>query len=56
MKTHELYAKLSKCQFGQSKLEYLGHMILCEGVAADPRKIEAMLPWPRPNTLKDTYF
>lgn len=40
LKSHQVYAKMSKCQFGEKKLEYLGHIISSEGVAADPSKIE----------------
>lgn len=40
---HQLYAKPSKCTFGQTKLEYLGHIISKEGVSADQTKIEAMI-------------
>lgn len=50
---HELFAKPFKCQFGQPKLEYLGHIILAEGVSTDPTKIEAMIHWPKPKTLND---
>lgn len=53
LKSHQLYAKISKCQFGEKKLEYLGHVISSEGVAADPCKIEVMLKWPKPKCLKD---
>ncbi|XP_026459437.1 uncharacterized protein LOC113360105 [Papaver somniferum] len=44
---------LSKCTFGQPKIEYLGHIISGEGVIADPIKISCMLNWPVPTTLKE---
>lgn len=32
-------------------MEYLGHIISKEGVAADPAKISSMLDWPIPKTI-----
>jgi hypothetical protein len=52
LQLHQLYAKLSKCQFECLEVEYLGHLISEEGVKADPTKIEAMLNWPVPRTIK----
>jgi len=48
LKQHQLFAKLSKCKFGCSEVEYLGHIISAEGVYADLRKIQAMIDWPLP--------
>ncbi|WKA11764.1 hypothetical protein VitviT2T_029233 [Vitis vinifera] len=52
LKQHQLFAKKSKCCFGCSEIEYLGHLISKDGVQADPTKIEAMLNWPFPTSLK----
>ncbi|GKD34066.1 putative mitochondrial protein [Tanacetum coccineum] len=52
MKTHSLFAKLSKCTFVTNNGEYLGHIIFDKGVSTDSRKIQAMLDWPIPQTIK----
>lgn len=42
------YAKMSKCVFATSEVEYLGHIISGQGVQTDPKKIKAMKQWPSP--------
>ncbi|XP_027060758.1 uncharacterized protein [Coffea arabica] len=46
------YAKLSKCTFGQPHVEYLGHIVTEDGVVTDPAKVESMVSWPRPDSVK----
>lgn len=52
LQQHQLLAKWSKCVFGQTELEYLGHIISAAGVSADKAKIENMQNWPGPTTLR----
>jgi hypothetical protein len=40
LRQHQLFAKMSKCTFGQSEIEYLGHIISKNGVATDPAKLQ----------------
>jgi hypothetical protein len=49
---HQLFLKQSKCAFGASEVEYLGHLVGKDGVRVDPKNIEAMQDWPHPKTLK----
>jgi hypothetical protein len=41
-----------KCSLGQSRVNYLGHIIGRDGVSMDPEKILAMMQSPQPTTLK----
>lgn len=53
LKTHRLLVKMSKYSFGETKVEYLGHIIGQGSVSADPKKLEAMVQWLCPKTLKE---
>ena len=46
-------ANAKKCKFGQSSVEYLGYIISNKGLVADKTKIEVMLNWPLPCSLKE---
>ena len=48
-----LYAKLEKCIFHQPQVEFLGYIISREGLSMDPKKIEAVISWKRPSTIRD---
>ena len=52
LKKNVLFAKLSKCSFGVLEIEYLGHIVLGEGVAMDATKVQAVLEWPTPLNIK----
>ncbi|KAK0608302.1 hypothetical protein LWI29_028621 [Acer saccharum] len=50
--TNQLFAKKSKCRFGVTQVDYLGHLISENGVQVDPAKTKAVNDWPRPTNTK----
>jgi len=48
-----LYAKLEKCQFHQKEMEFLGFIATTEGLKMDPKKVEAIVSWEVPKTVRD---
>ena len=42
-----------KCAFLQRQVNYLGHVVTSDGVAADPAKVEKVSTWPIPTTVKE---
>ena len=53
MRNNELFAKMSKCQFGIDKVEYLRHYISGKGVETDPKKIAVITNWSVPANQKE---
>ncbi|KAL0540118.1 hypothetical protein IC582_024348 [Cucumis melo] len=45
LRRHALFANKKKCNFGQQKIEYLGHVISREGVEVDSEKIKEVADW-----------
>ena len=43
LREHKLYAKMRKCEFWMKEVKFLGHVVLEQGVAVDPAKIEAVM-------------
>ncbi|XP_075084707.1 putative mitochondrial protein AtMg00860 [Nicotiana tabacum] len=56
LKKNTLYAKRSKCSFGQPQVEYLGHVINAHGVTIDRSKVQAMVNLPNPTSIKKKGF
>ena len=48
LEEQQLYAKMSKCEFGMTKMLYLGHVIGEQGVQVHQEKIQAIIDWPTP--------
>ena len=53
LRKNNLYAKRSKCTFFTDRTEYLGFIISKEGVSTDPSKVEAVVKWPTPKSVRE---
>ncbi|XP_024021342.1 uncharacterized protein LOC112091557 [Morus notabilis] len=53
LRANHLYVNRKKCLFAQEQLEYLGHVVSRTRVATNFSKIQAMLDWPSPWTIKE---
>ena len=52
LSTHGLVINVSKCQFGATTIDYLGHQITSQGFIPLPAKVEAIRTFARPTTIK----
>ena len=52
LREHKLYAKFSKCEFWLKELIYLGHVVSAEGVSVIPDKVQAILDWEAPKSVR----
>lgn len=46
-----LFAKLEKCRFDASEVEFLGYIVTCAGVRMDPAKVDAIVSWQSPRNM-----
>ena len=53
LRERKIYTKLSKCSFFELEIHYLGHVIIGDGIAVDPAKVEAILEWPTPKNVHE---
>ena len=49
---HQLFVKLSKCEFGALHVEYLRHVINKQGLAMDKDKAVCIVGWPYLQPMK----
>lgn len=52
LKQDHWQVKLSKCSFAQQQVSYLRHVIGVHGVATEPKKIQDVINWAVPTTVK----
>jgi hypothetical protein len=52
MRKHKLYLQLEKCEFEQTRIEYLGIIISRNKVEMDPVKIAGVADWPTPSNKR----
>jgi hypothetical protein len=52
LREHQLYAKLSKCEFWIHEVLFLGHIINQDGLAVDPKKVADILNWKAPKDVR----
>jgi hypothetical protein len=43
LRSNQLYAKFSKCEFWLTEIAFLGHVIFARGISVDPSKVKDML-------------
>eukprot|EP00253_Pinus_taeda_P010525 PITA_10525 len=53
LREHQLCAKFSECDFFKEEIQYLGHIIIREGIVVDPEKIRTLMEWPIPKDVAD---
>jgi hypothetical protein len=52
LREHHLYAKLSKCDFWLKEIKFLGHTISQAGITFDPDKVQEVMNWKPPVTVR----
>ncbi|GJW05463.1 putative reverse transcriptase domain-containing protein [Tanacetum coccineum] len=50
LKKEKLYAKFSKCEFWLKEVQFLGHVVNCDGIHVDPSKVESVKNWKIPES------
>jgi len=53
LKEAGLFIKPEKCEFSVTKTTFLGFIISEEGIEIDPEKVNAVLNWEAPKSVKD---
>jgi hypothetical protein len=51
LREHQLYAKLTKCEFWIDEVLFLGHIINKDGLVVDPKEVADILNWKAPTDV-----
>jgi hypothetical protein len=55
LRDHQLYAKLSKCDFWLREIKFLGHTVSQDGISVDPEKVQEVMNWKPPTTIRQIW-
>ncbi|GJS91888.1 putative reverse transcriptase domain-containing protein [Tanacetum coccineum] len=55
LKKEKLYAKFSKCEFWLQEVQFLGHVVNCDGIHVDPSKVESVKNWKTPESSTEIH-
>ena len=53
MEQHDLAVSLKKSVFHTKRVEFLGYIVGTDGVTMSERKVESILKWKAPQSVKD---
>jgi hypothetical protein len=53
LREYGLYAKLEKCCFDRDQVEFLGYVVTPKGISMDPKKVQTILDWKTPCSVRD---
>jgi hypothetical protein len=53
LRSNQLYAKFSKCEFWLTEITFLRHVISAGGVSVDPSKVKVVLNWVPPTNASE---
>jgi hypothetical protein len=53
LRSNQLYAKFSKCEFWLMEVAFLGHVISARGISVDPSKVKDVLNWMPPTNAPE---
>ena len=53
LRKEKLYANLKKCAFMTGQVIFLGFVVFSQGVFADPQKVQTIVEWPEPWSIRD---
>ncbi|GBG71376.1 hypothetical protein CBR_g8795 [Chara braunii] len=53
LRQHQFKINWEKCEFGRTRILYLGHEISAEGLKPDDAKVASIRDWPRPQSVTE---